>query len=229
VVGPCFAKGRNEKAKLPGPPGKTLNPAKPKWRPRSALPAGSASPICKVTFGASFDVVVLPTELLPIDISRRSLLLPFEKILARFKARCRAELLDERPAQAPILVGDKLRVRLGKSRLIAHFEAAELVIRSTGAGLFITAAGHVISGAGLSITAPIALFRFARSMYHGVRCLLSFDPHPLKRPIGLAPTLWPNAKAHAKKECRPGQLHPFVSLENLDRIFLLLRSVAANH
>src|ERR1700730_9538299 len=37
----------NEKAKLPGPPGKTLTPAKPKWRPRSASAAGSAS--CCIT------------------------------------------------------------------------------------------------------------------------------------------------------------------------------------
>jgi hypothetical protein len=37
-------------------------------------------------------------------------------------------------------------------------------------------------GAGLSITAPIALFRFARSMYHGPAVYCLFDPHPLKRP-----------------------------------------------
>jgi len=66
---------------------------------------------------------------------------------------------------------------------LAAPSVAELVIRSTGAGLFITAAGHVISGAGLSITAPIALFRSVRSTYHGVRCLLPCDPHQLKRPV----------------------------------------------
>ena len=37
-------------------------------------------------------------------------------------------------------------------------------------------------GAGLSITAPIALFRSARSMYHSVRCLLPFGPNQSKCP-----------------------------------------------
>jgi hypothetical protein len=38
--------------------------------------------------------------------------------------------------------------------------------------LFITAAVTLFRYAGLSITAPIALFRSNRLMYHGVHCLL---------------------------------------------------------
>jgi hypothetical protein len=48
---------------------------------------------------------------------------------------------------------------------MTHPAPPKMVIRSTGTGLFITAVGHVIQGAGLSITAPIALFRSARFMY----------------------------------------------------------------
>src|SRR3712207_1322163 len=45
--------------------------------------------------------------------------------------------------------------------------AAELVIRSTGAGLSITAPVTLSRGAGPSSMAPVRLFRSARSVYHG--------------------------------------------------------------
>src|SRR5262245_40242580 len=50
----------------------------------------------------------------------------------------------------------------------ASSSVAELVIRSTGAGLSITAPVTLFQVAGPSIPAPIALFPFARSVYHGV-------------------------------------------------------------
>jgi hypothetical protein len=58
-------------------------------------------------------------------------------------------------------------------------DSPNLVIRSTGAGLLITAAGQAILVCRSVYNWPIALFTSARLLYHGVRCLSPFDPHQL--------------------------------------------------